>query len=184
MAQILALRNPSMIAAVGMHSGPVFGTADSASSAFAVMQHGDAVRSERALVPIAKAAGGPISMPAMLIHGDCDKVVRSVNLMQDARQFSWINGLEGDAVHPVLRDFPPRVRGAHPRHGYRTLSYLAGGKPRLVVCQVTGLEHAWSGGVGGLRFNSAAGPDASLMLWNFFARQRRSKAVREVVAAA
>ena len=174
MAQILALNHPSLVAAVGMHSGPVFGTADSAASAFSVMQHGDATRFAQALKPVRRGDSAPIRMPALLIHGDADKVVRSVNLMQVARQFLQVNGLEGDAAQPALRDYPARVRGAQPRHGYRTLSYSADdGKPRVVVCQVTGLDHAWSGGRGGLRYNSGTGPDASLMLWNFFARQRR-----------
>ena len=183
MAQIIALSDPDLVAAVGLHSAPVFGTADSAASAFGVMQHGDATGFERALRPVTRTAAGPIEIPAILIHGDADKVVRPVNLMQVARQFALLNGLKGESAHPLLRDYPARVRGVNPRHEYRTLSYLVDGKPRLVACQVTGLEHAWSGGVGGLRFNSAAGPDASLMIWNFFARHRSNGARPDARAA-
>ena len=110
----------------------------------------------------------------MLIHGDHDKVVRPVNLMQAARQMLTLNGM-ASTDQAVLREYPARSRGAHPAHAYRTLSYTAPGdnKPRVIAAQVVGLEHAWSGGASGLRYNSGIGPDASALLWNFFARQRR-----------
>ncbi|WP_394777961.1 alpha/beta hydrolase family esterase, partial [Undibacterium sp.] len=39
MAQILALTHPDLIAAVGMHSGPVFGVSRTPMGAYGVMQH-------------------------------------------------------------------------------------------------------------------------------------------------
>jgi poly(3-hydroxybutyrate) depolymerase len=40
LAAIVALRHPELIAAVGMHSAPVFGTTHSPFSAYRAMQHG------------------------------------------------------------------------------------------------------------------------------------------------
>ncbi|ONN63522.1 hypothetical protein BTM36_26955 [Herbaspirillum sp. VT-16-41] len=40
MAHILALMHPSLVAAVGLHSSPVFGACNSAAGAYRVMQHG------------------------------------------------------------------------------------------------------------------------------------------------
>ncbi len=177
MAHILALTQPGLIAAVGMHSGPVFGAASSKASGFATMQHGAALHAARAVDRVKRANGGASVLPAMLIHGDHDKVVRPVNLMQAARQMLAMNGM--DATSPaLLREHPARSRGAQPTQAYRTLSYTAPGdtKPRVIAAQVEGLEHAWSGGASGLRYNSGIGPDASAMLWSFFARQRRASA--------
>ncbi|MEP6558328.1 MAG: PHB depolymerase family esterase [Burkholderiales bacterium] len=177
MAQILALTQPGLIAAIGMHSGPVFGAASSKASGFATMQQGAALHATRAVDRVKRANGGSSVLPALLIHGDHDKVVRPVNLMQAARQMLAVNGM--DLSSPaLLREHPARVRGAQPTLGLRTLSYTAPGdiKPRVIAAQVNGLEHAWSGGASGLRHNSGIGPDASALLWNFFARQRRAAA--------
>ena len=187
MAQILGIANPGLFAAVGMHSGPVFGTADSAARGFSVMQNGDSVRFARPIHAALITAPEPVELPALLIHGDHDKIVRPVNLMQVARQFLLLNGIKEGTVDPVLHEQPARPRAAAPAHAWRTLSYLRGGRPLVVACQITGLEHAWSGGARGLRFNSDTGPDASQMFWTFFARHRRdsawSAAWRRVTAA-
>lgn len=172
MAQILGLTNPELFAAVGMHSGPVFGTADSAARGFSVMQNGDAVRFARPVREILAAAPRPIELPALLIHGDQDKVVRPVNLMQVARQFLLFIGIDERSVAPELHEQLARPRAAWPAHAWRTLSYLQDGRPLVVACQISGLDHAWSGGARGLRYNCETGPDASQMFWTFFARHR------------
>ncbi len=187
MAQILGITNPGLFAAVGMHSGPVFGTADSAARGFSVMQNGDSVRFARPIRAALAAAHEPIELPALLIHGDHDKIVRPVNLMQVARQFLLLNGIEEGSLDPVLHEQAARPRAVVPAHAWRTLSYLRDGRPLVVACQISGLAHAWSGGARGLRFNSETGPDASHMFWTFFARHRRagpwSAAWRRVTAA-
>jgi poly(3-hydroxybutyrate) depolymerase len=43
----------------------------------------------------------------------------------------------------------------------------------LRVAQIAELKHAWSGGDERLSYNSGAGPDASRMLLDFFAKHRR-----------
>ena len=59
MAQILALTQPDLIAAVGMHSGPVFGVASSKTSGFATMQQGAALRAMRTIDQFRRKKGGP-----------------------------------------------------------------------------------------------------------------------------
>ena len=175
MAQILALKQPDLIAAVGMHSAPVFGVTSSKASGFATMQRGAALRATQAVNEIVRANGGPVALPAMLIHGDHDKVVRPVNLMQATRQMLAVNGMNA-ASPAALHEHAARTRGAQPALAYRTLSYtaFADAKPRVIAAQVEGLDHAWSGGNSGLRYHSGIGPDASALLWRFFARQRRT----------
>jgi poly(3-hydroxybutyrate) depolymerase len=116
-------------------------------------------------------------MPAILVQGDADKVVRSVNLMQLAQQFRLVNHL-GDAAAPaVAKQVAARLTGRSPRHGYEVLDYVAGRTSQVRVCRIHGLDHAWSGGDAQYRFHSEIGPDASLMMWNFFRMHRRSAAI-------
>jgi poly(hydroxyalkanoate) depolymerase family esterase len=176
LATILALRHPELIAAVGVHSAPVFGTADSAMSAYRVMQRGAgsvygevAGEAAHAIAAALPPSGG---MPAIVIHGDRDAVVRSINARQLGQQFQIINAAvtRTEGVH---RSFPARAGGRSPRHAYTTTTYSAGRKPQLVQCNIASLGHAWSGGDDSVSFSTRAGPNASLMMWAFFARHRR-----------
>ena len=175
LAALLALHHPDLIAAVGLHSAPVFGTADSAMSGYGAMQqgstsHGDAANLLLAADPrLALKAG----LPVMLIHGERDSVVRRVNLHQLEQQFRIINAGAITQQHPVRKSYPGRSTGRSPRHAYTTVIYPAGRKPQVVSCEISGLGHAWSGGDSKLPFTAQEGPNASLMFWEFFARHRR-----------
>ncbi|MDB5850978.1 MAG: depolymerase esterase [Rhodoferax sp.] len=172
LAQIVALRHPQLVAAVGLHSAPVFGTADSRMGAFSAMQHGSSHSLAQAVEEMALSPEFP-GMPAILLQGDADKVVRSVNLMQLAQQFRLVNHIDEMAHPPVAQDHPARLVGSSPRHGYQVLDYVRGRTSQVRVCRIHGLDHAWSGGDSQLRFNAEVGPDASLMMWNFFQMHRR-----------
>jgi poly(hydroxyalkanoate) depolymerase family esterase len=125
LAQIVALRHPNLIAAVGLHSAPVFGTVDSRMGAFSAMQHGSSHSLVKAVDDMALSPEFP-GMPAILVQGDADKVVRSVNLMQLAQQFRLVNHL-GDAATPAIaKQVAARLTGRSPRHGYEVLDYVAG----------------------------------------------------------
>jgi poly(hydroxyalkanoate) depolymerase family esterase len=170
LAQILALRYPFRIAAVGLHSGPVFGTADSRMSAFGAMQAGGGGHAAQAVQALAHGAGFP-RMPAIILHGDADKVVRIANQQQVAQQMLLVNGIADLA--PITTHTAARPKGRSPRHAFQTQDYRVARKPIVSVCRIAGLDHAWSGGDGALRFNDSLGPDASALLWAFFAKHRR-----------
>ncbi|APW40725.1 PHB depolymerase esterase [Rhodoferax koreense] len=172
LAQIVALRHPQLIAAVGLHSAPVFGTVDSRMGAFSAMQHGSSHSLAHAVHDMALSPEFP-RMPAILLQGDADKVVRSVNLMQLAQQFRLVNHIDDAAQEPVPHEFAERLTGRSPRHAYQVLDYSLGRSTLVRVCRIKGLDHAWSGGDAQFRFNAAPGPDASLMMWNFFQMHRR-----------
>jgi poly(hydroxyalkanoate) depolymerase family esterase len=172
LAQTIALHYPERFAALGMHSGPVFGMADSRMGAFAVMQTGGGLGLAHAVQSFVQAPDFP-RMPVMLLHGAADKVVRVVNQQQAAQQWCWVNRIDTARHVPVVSGMPARPGGRKPRHAYQVTDYRLGRKPIVSVCCIAGLEHAWSGGDGGLRFNSSLGPDASALLWAFFARHQR-----------
>lgn len=107
MAAVLALTHPELIAAVGLHSGPVFGVGQSAVGALHVMRYGAQAQADAAISSLLerrseqpmRAASGP--MPALLIHGEDDPVVSQVNQQQLARQWLQLNGLP---MGPATRD--------------------------------------------------------------------------------
>lgn len=179
MAAVLALNHPELIAAVGLHSGPVFGAGHSPAGALRVMRHGAPVQAEGAIrsllqrrsvqsVPAVNGAMPP--MPALLIQGEDDQVVRPVNQQQLARQWLHLNGLPASAAARVV--VKPAGR-AGSRNAHEIRDYLVGRKVLLRVARIASLGHAWSGGDPALKFNAKAGPDASRMMVEFFGKHRR-----------
>jgi poly(hydroxyalkanoate) depolymerase family esterase len=179
MAAVLALNHPELIAAVGLHSGPVFGAGHSPLGALHVMRHGAPVHADAAIhsllrrrseASLSTAAGAMPPMPALLIQGDDDKVVRSVNQQQLARQWLQLNGLQPGAAARVTTKAAGRGGRSN---AYEINDYLVGRKVILRVARIAGLGHEWSGGDPGLKFNAKAGPDASRMMLEFFSKHRR-----------
>jgi poly(3-hydroxybutyrate) depolymerase len=107
-------------------------------------------------------------MPAILLQGEADRVVRTINQSQLASQFRTLNHLGPDSAVPVVRKAANRNRA-----GCRIEDYRLGRKLLLRVCNIDGLGHAWSGGDDTLKYTEGKGPDASAMMWDFFARHKR-----------
>lgn len=184
LAAILALQHPELIAAVGLHSAPVYGTTDSPLNAYGAMQHGSSTSYADAAHAFAEAKPQFPGMPAIVIHGHHDSVVRAVNAEQLVGQLRIINAPQLSAgrsgVDLVIRRYAERRGGSSPRHAYQTATYYAGRKPQLVRCDIQNLGHAWSGGDARVKFHDAEGPDASLMMWTFFNFHRRNPALTGV----
>lgn len=179
MAAMLALNHPELIAAVGMHSGPVFGAGHTPMGALHVMRHGAPAQADGAIPGVlqrraANASPGapepmPV-MPAVLIQGDDDQVVRPINQQHLTRQWLQLNGVpEGSTARVTVK---PAGRGGK-RNAHEIQDYLVRRKLLLRVVRIAGLGHAWSGGAPDLRFNAEAGPEASRMMLAFFGRHRR-----------
>ena len=171
MAQIISLHHPQLIAAVGLHSAPQGGVAHDAISAYAVMQHGAHAASPAWDSSDNTAASTARAMPAILIQGLQDSVVRPVNATQLEAQFCERNALtDAQRQPPVHHAAGTSARSAH---AFDTVDYRRGRQILLRVCRIVQLEHAWSGGDPSYRFNERKGPDASRMMWNFFSRHCR-----------
>jgi len=161
MADILALNHPRLFAAIGLHSGPVFGAGHSSLGALSVMNNGAlGLRADIAVQEVLRRHPQFPGMPAILFQGESDNVVRSINQIQLTRQSLLLNRLSS----------PAKVTE---RRHYRLLDYYEGRKLLLRVAQVYKLEHAWSGGDPAFKFNDRSGPNASKMMLEFFARHRR-----------
>lgn len=178
MAQILALSHPGLLAAVGMHSGPVFGACRSAAGALRLMQYGagDAVKPIDLLL---RQRGQAEPMPAILISGADDRVVRPVNAMQLERQFLRLNQAWRPSSRPVVdKPFGRASSKTGRKRSMRIRDYQAGRKLLLRAVEIEGLGHAWSGGDERIPFH-AKGPDAGRLMLDFFARHRRADHQRQ-----
>ena len=173
LATILALRHPGLIAAVGLHSAPVFATSDSALSAYRTMQQG-APHAHSAVARQFLAERGDFpGMPVMVIHGDDDTVVRRINAQELAQQFLLVNASKLGSAPPTRRLHAGSGAGKKRRLSFQTDTWHAKRKPFVVNCVVNGLGHAWSGGDPVTAFADPYGPNASLMLWQFFQHHQR-----------
>jgi poly(hydroxyalkanoate) depolymerase family esterase len=173
MANIVALNHPQLIAAVGLHSAPMFGAGHNVIGAYGVMQHGSSGRVGSAIAEVLHKFPEFPSMPAILIQGLDDKVVRPVNQTQLAQQSLLLNGIGAASAKPVVTKPAGRPSGRNPGNAYEIRDFNRGRKVMLRVAQIARLEHAWSGGDPALAHNSGAGPDASKMMLDFFARHQR-----------
>ncbi|WP_158901942.1 PHB depolymerase family esterase [Burkholderia sp. L27(2015)] len=170
MAMLLAIRYPMLFAAIGLHSGVTFGEARTAVSAVGVMHRG-ARRDPVELIRGALDGAVYPGMPALIVHGDADDVVAQVNGDQLEMQCLQLNGAlaqDGKLAGAVKM----QVSGAHSKVIER--DYRAGKRVIVRACRVAGLKHGWSGGDPALPFNSAQGPNASALMWEFFRLHHRN----------
>jgi poly(hydroxyalkanoate) depolymerase family esterase len=168
MANIVALNHPDMFAALGMHSGPLFGAGHSTVGALGVMQHGASHRVDSAIEEVLFKRPGFPPLPTILLQGEEDHVVRPVNQSQLTRQAMLLNRLPHGAPVEVATKL-----GTKSSHPYRVQDVYNERRLMLRVAQIAELKHAWSGGDERLSYNSGAGPDASKMLLDFFGKHRR-----------
>jgi poly(hydroxyalkanoate) depolymerase family esterase len=167
LAAALGMHYPSHFAAVGLHSGPVYGAARSTMTAVNVMRRGSREEPASLIDASIDVATHP-GMPAIVVHGDVDAVVAQRNAVQLGVQFARVNRMidaQGDLRAGEIRSYS--------RDAVEYTDYVKAGKLVVRVCIVQGLGHAWSGGDPREPFHSARGPDATAMLWQFFRRQRR-----------
>src|SRR5260370_1245895 len=137
MATIMAATYPDLYAAVGVHSGLPYGSAQDLPSAFMAMRQGAPQQVQR--------PSGII--PMIMFHGDGDTTVAPVNADQVLDQ--WLqaaDGTPGAARRPALdvKEEEGRAVGKHP---YTRFIYLdASGRAIVEKWIVHEAGHAWSGG--------------------------------------
>ena len=172
MATNLAVCHADLFAACALHSGLMFGAATSTGEALKAMRDGsrrDPKESGKQAFAIVR--GKTDTMPALVIHGDRDQTVTPVNSDQIVAQFETLNELLANDTQEQAE--PLQVRSSTYRsaggHQYETTDYLQA--ERLLVRKVTisGLGHAWSGGVADYPYNDPHGPNASELICDFFA---------------
>jgi poly(hydroxyalkanoate) depolymerase family esterase len=150
MAVIVGTLYPELFAAVGVHSGLPFASAQDLPSALTAMKRGAANAHK----------GGGSTQPIIVFHGDSDTTVNPRNGEQVIEQ----------RLHSHKGARPSVQSGSVP-NGYRytqTTHTRADGKPVGEHWVVHGAGHAWSGGSAHGSYTDARGPDASREMLRFF----------------
>jgi poly(hydroxyalkanoate) depolymerase family esterase len=149
MAVIVGTLYPELFAAVGVHSGLPFASAQDLPSALSAMKRG---------ASNARAPKG--TQPIIVFHGDSDTTVNPRNGEQVMEQ----------GLHQH-RDVRPSVQSGAVPNGYRytqTTHTKPDGSPLGEHWVVHGAGHAWSGGSSQGTYTDAKGPDASREMLRFF----------------
>ncbi|MFP5390179.1 MAG: alpha/beta hydrolase family esterase [Gammaproteobacteria bacterium] len=152
MATIMGTLYPDLYAAVGVHSGLPFASAQDLPSALAAMKgnFGKPVPAGRAI-------------PIIVFHGDRDTTVHPVNGDELIRQ----------GAHPAHKEIV--VEPGEVPNGYsytRRVHRRADGAPHAEHWTIHGAGHAWSGGNARGSYTDGKGPDASREMMRFFRTKR------------
>jgi poly(hydroxyalkanoate) depolymerase family esterase len=174
MASLVAIAYPDLFAAVALHSGIPYRAAGTVTEGLGVMANGAA--DTRRLARLAREEMGPRArpIPAIIIQGGDDAVVRPVNATHLRRMWLDMNafarGEESGAPRPPYepgRVFEADANGLHfvkECHGPPTRAL---GECEVVTILVHGLGHAWSGGSKLGTFTDERGPDATAEMIRF-----------------
>jgi poly(hydroxyalkanoate) depolymerase family esterase len=166
MTSILASCYGELFAACAVHSGLMYGAAESVSEASRAMKNGSRASPE-ATARKALEQKEFAFVPALVIHGSTDATVHPVNAEQVVEQFIAMASL-ANGNGTSLSESSSRESGGG-RYRYELREYRRGATLLLRKVLVEGLDHAWSGGSPEYPFNDPKGPDASRMIWEFFA---------------
>jgi poly(hydroxyalkanoate) depolymerase family esterase len=166
MATIMAATYPDLYAAVGVHSGLPYGSAQDLPSAFMAMMQGAPQQVQRPSRII----------PMIMFHGDGDTTVAPVNADQVLDQ--WLQAAEdtpGAARRPAL-DVKGEEGRAVGKHPYTRFIYQdASGRAIVEKWIVHQAGHAWSGGSPNGSFTDPKGPDASAEMVRFFSEHPKGR---------
>ena len=155
MAVIVGTLYPDLFAAVGVHSGLPFASAQDLPSALAAMKGGAMPNGQR------KAPAGGV--PIIVFHGDRDTTVNPRNGDELIAQ-----GVRSQAGGQAAK--AASIDGSVPNgHRYtRTTHSQADGSPLGEHWVIHGAGHAWSGGSNHGSYTDGKGPDASREMLRFF----------------
>ena len=168
MAMTLGATYPDVFAAVGVHSGPPFKSASGGRDALAAM----AGRTE--LPGLGEIPARTLGLPPTIVfQGTRDLTVRPAAAEQVTAQ--WLE-VSDAAAGPGDPRRVARTRTTTSTTGGRTATvtrwYSARGRTVLESWLVSGLGHAWSGGLAKGSFSDPVGPRATTQLWRFLSTQR------------
>lgn len=157
MAAVMGECYPDLYAAVGIHSGLAFGSANDVLSAFSAMR-GDTSLPSRTKLRAANSAAPRIR--TIVFHGSADRAVHPANAERIVAAASLI-GEDG-----IVRK--ESGRSASGRAYTRTIAVGPDAMPSVEYWLVDGAGHAWSGGQAAGSYTDPLGPNASREMVRFF----------------
>ncbi len=154
MAVIVGTLYPELFAAVGVHSGLPFASAQDLPSALAAMRSG--------AVPAPQSSHGGI--PIIVFHGDRDTTVNPRNGEELMAQ-----GLRNQSASKTAPKASVHSGNVPNGHSYTQTTHLQpDGSPLGEHWVIHGAGHAWSGGSKHGSYTDGKGPDASREMMRFF----------------
>ena len=163
MAAIVAAAYPEIFAAVGIHSGLPGGAASSAPEAMLVMNGG---AGHAGWLRPGATAPPPMTVPAIVFHGDEDRTVHPRNGEQVIMRMLDDAAPESNPVGTGARIEPGVSAGG--RQYTRSIYPGDQGQALAEHWLVHGAGHAWSGGHAAGSYTDATGPDATREMLRFF----------------
>ena len=166
MAVILGATYPDVFAAVGSHSGLEYAAATDVSSGLQAAQSGGPAAKTQGDAAFAAMGKQARPVPVIVFHGDADTTVNVVNGQQTIDQFT-----ETDDRASASLGVGTATQGGAGGKSFTHTTYTdaKSGGVMLEYYKVSGLAHAWSGGSTAGTFTDPNGPDATSLMWAFFA---------------
>ena len=168
MASVVAVAYPEVFAAAGLHSGIPYRAATTVMEGVGVMAKGvsDVTKLAQLAREEMRTRGRPI--PAIIVQGADDAVVRPVNATQSRDVWLAMNALARGASTNAAAP----VREERQVGGLTVTRECYHGQAGARVCEVetltiSGLGHAWSGGSKAGTFTDDRGPDATAEILRF-----------------
>lgn len=173
MSAIMGACYPDVFAAAGVHSGLEYKAANSTSSASTAQSSGGPDPETSGTQANQCVGSAARVLPVIVFQGDQDFTVAKVNGAQVISSFAEADDLAVSNDNNTISDYVDSTQNGQVSGGYAytitTSNY--NGQPLLQKYLIAGMGHAWSGGstASPATFTDAKGPDASTIMWNFFA---------------
>lgn len=178
MAVIMGACYPDYFAAIGVHSGLEYKAASDLVSAQVAMKRGGPDPSVQGQLAYLGAGSAARVLPVIVFHGTADLTVAPVSGAQVIQQFLTSDDYADDGLpnNSVCSTSSSTQTGQVPGgYTYTVDTYTYRGQALMQYYRIDGMGHAWSGGsaVPPATFVDPKGPDASSLIWNFFAEHPR-----------
>ncbi|HEY6460740.1 MAG TPA: PHB depolymerase family esterase, partial [Polyangiaceae bacterium] len=170
MAVVLGATYPDVFAAIGVHSGLEYQAATDVTSGLTASASGGPDPTQQGDAAYAAMGAYARVVPVVVFQGTADTTVAPANGAQVAAQ--WV---ETDTKAGATLAAAASTPGTGGGKSYTLTTYAdaATGEPLVEEYLVSGLAHAWSGGSTAGTFTDPSAPDASAIMWSFFAAHPR-----------
>ncbi len=156
MAAIMGKTYPELYAAIGVHSGLAYGSANDVMSAFAAMRGQPGIEQE----PRRNGCSEPEAVPRMIVfHGTADSTVHPSNAARVIGGYTGSLGRTSRTEHG---------RSGETRAYSRLVAERDDGMHGVECWMIDGAQHAWAGGNSSGSYTDPRGPDASEAMVQFF----------------
>jgi poly(hydroxyalkanoate) depolymerase family esterase len=171
MAVILGATYPDVFAAVGAFAGLEYQAATDESTALTAVESGGPSPQTQGDAAFAAMGAQARPVPVIVFQGSADTTVYPVNGGQIVSQWTETDDRAGASIGAGVA-----TQGSAGGKSFTLTTYTdaKSGGSMLEYYLVSGLAHAWSGGSTAGTFTDPGGPDATALIWQFFAAHPKS----------